>query len=439
MVGMGIGSFVDGFARGYGIRQDMIDREQAREGRQRDQEWQDQQRTWMTEDRQFQVEERDRDKRERDAIDAIGAETQQAFQEQVAAGTYKPEDFDTFWKQYGLPRMQNELLMQGDIEGAKKLMEWGESEAALEGGRLFAGAMFKAQTGDHEGALNDVIKAGKLRGYIAGDFDIDEQEPIVDENGTTIGYRITIRDESGDERVQDIAIDDIPSVIATFANPQAAWESQQAAAADRGKRDAEFEDWKRKEDYKAANGEGGYGREDAIKSLRDRVKADLAVDGSVNFDDLPRDQREKMITEEIAFMNGQGAQPSAPAPRVIMDSNTGQPVPMAQPQAMDGAALSQAPGLGGAPQASVPTSNAAAPSPAASAGAPVRGNAVINGVEDPGLPAVSTPAELVDQAARQMVEGKNPQDIARMLRATNVDPSMWPPGLQRLMETPGGR
>jgi hypothetical protein len=425
MVGMGIGSFVDGAIKGYGLREAHLDRERARKHQDEDRAFLAEQRDWARSDQAYEAGERQRQTQNRDAISDINTEARTAFEAEVATGAQKPEDFDKFWKDYALPRMQDELLSQGDIEGYRKLSEWADSEDAKKGGRLFAGAMFKANMGDVEGALDDVIAAGKLGGYIAGDFDIDEKEPIVDESGATIGFRITIRDNDGNETVQDVALDDVPNVIATFANPQAAWESQQAAAADRTKRDNEFDDWKRKEDYKTENDAGA--REDAIKSLRERIAVDPLVDGSVNFDDLPREEREKMIEEEIAFQKGSNAGPAVPAARTIVDNSTGQAVPMPDP-----AALEAAPGLGSVPRA---TPGGAQPGGAVPQAEPRRGNAVINGVEDPGLPAVSTPAELVDQAAQKMVEGGNPQEIARMLRATNVDEAMWPAELKRILST----
>lgn len=425
MLGTGLGSFVDGFARGYGIRTSIEDRQD-------DREWRQEQREWMREDREYQRSERERELAQREAIEQISAETRAEFDEQVAAGEFKAEDYDEFWKQYALPRMQNELLMQGDIDGAKKLMEWGESEDALRGGRLFASAMFKAQTGDHAGALDDVIEAGKIRGYIAGDFDIDEKEPITDENGNLLGYRITIRDDEGNETVQDVAVEDIPTVISTFANPQAAWESQQAAAASDRQRADELEDYEARKEIDARY-DGNADREAAIESLRKRIKADALVEDSVNFDDLPRAEREKMIAEEIAFMNGAGAQPTAPTQRMIVDTNSGKPVPMPDPSAIEGA-----PGLGTVPAPRPgPGSAMAAPAPTP-AGPPRTTNAIINGAQDASL-AVPSHAELVDLAAQQMVEGKNPQEIARTLTAVGVDRSQWPAELVRVLGTNGPR
>lgn len=430
--GMGLGSFVDGFARGYGIRTDIEDRKEAKADRADDRAFRNEKREWMREDREYQSSERQRELDQRAAIENISAETRAEFDEQVAAGEFKPEDYDEFWKQYALPRMQNELLMQGDIDGAKKLMEWGESEDALKGGRLFASAMFKAQTGDHAGALDDVIEAGKLRGYIAGDFDIDEKEPITDADGSLLGYRITIRDSDGNETVQDIAVEDIPTVISTFANPQAAWESQQATAASDDKRADELEDYEARKDIDARY-DGNADREAAIESLRDRMEADVMVEDSVNFDDLPRAEREKLIADEIAFMNGTGAEPTAPAPRMIVDTSSGKPVPMPDP-----AAVESAPGLGGVPAPS-PGPGAAMAAPAPTPSAPPRTtNAIVNGAEDASL-AVPSHAQLVDTAAQQMVEGKSPQEIARTLTAVGVDRSQWPAELVRVLGTNGPR
>lgn len=421
MNGMGIGAFVDGMMHGYGIRQQQQAREEDRLDRESDRAWRDQQRNWMEEDRAYQQGERARAESDRKEIEQIHSDSRSRYDAEKAAGKFS-EDFETWFRQDTLPRLQDELLSRGDVDGATKLLEWSESADAKKGSKLFAEAMFLANTGQHEQALDKVIDAGKVRGYISGDFDIDEKEPIQDEAGNTIGYRVILRDNDGNETVQDIALDDIPSVIATFANPVAAWESQVAARAANSKRETDMEDYRRKKEIDASFSPDK-GRESAIKSLRDRIKADPLTDGSVNFDDLPREERERMISDEISFMNGVGAQPSPPARRVIMDNSNGQPAP-AQ---IDGQALQQAPGIGAVPGQPVQRPGTAAP-----LAAPARGNAVINGKVDPGLPAPPSPSELVDQAVQQLVEGKNPQEVARTLRAVGVDENNWPPELKRL-------
>jgi hypothetical protein len=423
MLGIGLGAFVAGFAGGYGLRQQHEDRAEAKKDREADRAWRDEQRQWASEDRAFQQSERDRAAGQREAIEGITADVQADFDAAVASGEVKASEFDDFWKQYGLPRMQNELLLQGDIDGAKRLMEWGESEAAIKGGRLFAQSMFLAQSGQHAEALDKVIEAGKVRGYIGDDFDIDEKEEIRDETGAVLGYRVTIRDNDGNETIQDIALEDIPTVIATFANPQAAWESQQATRAANSKREQELDDYETKKEIDARySGKDNAARTAAIKALRERMKVDPMVDGSVNFDDLPRDQREKLITEEISFANGD---PTAPPARMIVDGNSGQPVPMPDPSALDGA-----PGLGSAP---TPTRPGPA-RPAAWSAPPGQG---VGESSQPGsvqgdLP-VPSEAQVVEQATQQMLSGKDPNAIAQTLKAVGVDQSKWPAELVRVL------
>ena len=378
----------------------------------------------------FTTSERDRALNNRTAIEGITADTQAEFADQVAAGEQKPEDFDKFWKEYALPKMQAEMLAQGDLEGAKRLMEWGESEDAIKGGQLFAGAMFKAQTGDHGGALDDAIKAGKLKGYIADDFDIDEKEPIEAEDGTLLGYRITIRDANGDETVQDVAVDDIPTVIASFTNPEAAWSSHVAANTAKTARENELEDYETKKEIDARTSGGpDKARTAAIVGLRKRMVADPLNKGSVNFDDLPREEREKLITEEIAFAKGGDAAPAVDPRRVIVDGNSGQAV-VPSPNPAD----AQAPGMGAVPTAApanVTTGMGIGARPRQPGDYP---NPVINGQVDTGL-AMPTKSQAIDQAAQTMVEGGDPNEIARVLSAVGVDRSEWPSDLVRVLNS----
>ncbi|GLQ09258.1 hypothetical protein GCM10007913_11900 [Devosia yakushimensis] len=441
MLGFGLGGFIDGFQTGYGLQQRKEDREIAAEDRKLrledralERKWAEEDRAYTQEERAFQRSERARAQESREAINTIQDEAREKFTEGVKGGTYDPAQFDKFWTEYAMPRMRNELLLQGNIEGADALQKWGDSQAAKEGGRLFSSALFKAQSGDPGGALDDVIKAGKLRGYIAGDFDIGEKDPIMDEAGNLLGYRLTITGGDGNELVQDIALDDLPTIISSFANPEAAWQSQMAARASEGVRKTELEDYEAKKEIDARHSgkdesADAKRRTDAIKVLRERLSGDLLGDGATPFDELSRDEQEELIQNEMDLQAG-ASRPRAPAPQVIVDRQSGQVLnpppasPAGQPTGLGTVptttpAAASAPGLGSAP---------------APAQKPYTEPAVLNGQVDEGL-AVPGKRQVVDTAAQMLVEGKPPQEVARMLTATGVEQSQWPPGLLRVLNS----
>lgn len=435
MVGMGIGGFVDGFARGYGLREEIKDREIAREERVEDRAFRREQMDWQREDRGLQQSERARALGDRKRIDAINSDAREQFDAGVESGTYKADEFEKFWTEYALPRMQSELILQNDYKGAQALADWSATSEAKRGRQLFSSAMFKAQTGDGAGALDDAIAAGRLGGYIGDGFDISDKEEITDKKGNVLGYRLTIKDAQGNEAQQDVALDDIPDMVTRFSNPQSAWESQIAKQAKNDERRIELEDYEAKKEIDARySTSGSKTRPEAIKALRDRLKPDPFDDTKVGFDDMPREDQERLIAQEMDLQAGTQRQ-AAPTPRVIVDGQNGlpvQPTPNAQPSAA-------APGLGEStkPPAGLGLQPAPRSSLQPSVGDPARGNAVINGVEDPGLPATTTSAELVKMAAQKMVDGGNPQEIARTLQAAGVPQSKWPDSVTRPLQQTG--
>lgn len=418
MVGIGLGGFVDGFARGYGLREEIKDRELARAERAEDRSLRREQMEWQREDRAFQRSERQRALDYRGRIDAINSDARKQFDAGVESGTYEADEFEKFWTDYALPRMQSELILQNDYRGAQALADWSETRGAKKGRQLFSSAMFKAQTGDGAGALDDAIAAGRLGGYIGDGFDISDKEEITDRKGNVLGYRLTITDAGGNEVQQDVAVEDIPAMVSRFANPQTAWDTQMATAAKRAERDASLEDYAARKEIDARyDTSGNKSRSDAIKVLRERHKADPIDESAVSFDTMPREQQESLIAQEMSLQSG--VMPAAPpSARMIVDNRSGQAVPAVSP-------AQNAPGLGESPK------------PAPQATGMTRPNAVINGREDPGLPAPTSSSEMVDMAARQMVEGGNPQEIARTLRAMGVPEHKWPDSVIRPLRQTG--
>lgn len=324
MLGIGLGGFVDGLEKGSKFRE-------RREQRARDKIVQERQDT-----------EYNRAVKERDDIAAINAQAQTEFKSRVDSGQAKPDQFDTFWNDYALPKLKNTYLAQGNIEMADRVQKWGESEDTRAGAKLAMSALTKAQTGDVAGALADAQEAGKRKGYLSHGYEIMGQDTIVDPSGQLQGYRLQMKGPDGKEITQDLPLGQVPKLIATYLNPEAAWQSQIAAQQEEGKRKTDLQTYKDKKEidqqYKT---DGDKNRGDAITALRKRMDGGLAGD-EPKFDDLPREEQEKLISQEIELQSGQpglGGSTGAPAPtgssgrKVLVDTATGQPVAPARSQA----------------------------------------------------------------------------------------------------------
>ncbi|MDQ0135679.1 hypothetical protein J2T08_003600 [Neorhizobium galegae] len=395
-IGIGLGGFMQGFQQSQKMRmaeeQDekrtaMLDRQMERQDKQ------DARQDVLNSRADAEYE---RSETQRQTVASIGANAQKEFDTRVASGTAKPGDFDSFWSSYALPKLKNTYLANGDLNSAREVMKWGESVEAKEGAKLAMGALIKAQTGDPDGALADVIKAGSLKGYIDHGYEVQGHDKIMTPDGALAGYRLRLKTPDGKDVEQDVQLNDLPRLVSTFLNPEAAWQSQLAARAKATEKADELKTYEQKKqiDKKYGTGENKQ-RGDAITALRKRLDGGLAGEEK-KFDDLPREEQEKLIGAELELQGSQpgiGAQaPAAPAAgsgrKVVVDTATGKPV------AQQPAAPAQRPA-------------AAAPAP--------------------------SPAEVVAAADQAVRQGQSPVRIAEELTARGVPEEQWPDSLKSVI------
>lgn len=419
--GIGLGGFMDGFQKGMQLKQDRADADRRKVLAERN-------------DAEY-----NRVTAQRDAIDNINKEAKATFDAGVSSGTWKPEQFDQFWNDWAVPKLSRTYLLNGDVDSSNRVKEWGEREDTKQGARLFAGALVKAQTGDGAGALKDVIEAGKIKGYINNGYEVLGHEAILGPDGSQQGYRISLKTPDGKDIQQDVRTQDLPKIIATFGNPQAAWESQVAARAQVDKEKKELETYEAKKKIDRQYGVGPTkDRGAAITALRKRF--DGGMGDETKFDDMPRPVQEKLINDELELQQGQpglaGQAPPAPAEKkVLVDTTIGKPVSSgAKPAAAD------------KPEAKEP----ATAKPQASAekripGVPERAQADVRrrmeGLqraaavpEAPGIPAPApsaASADVVAQADEAIRSGAKIYDVAMGLQEAGVPESEWPASLKQ--------
>ncbi|MBP2564637.1 hypothetical protein J2766_001196 [Agrobacterium tumefaciens] len=422
MLGLGLGGFMDGFQKSQKLKQD----------------WADAERKKVLADRQDK--EYDRLTAQRDAIDNINADAKATFDAQVAAGTQEPADFLDWYHTHTVPKLTQTYLLNDDRASAEKVTEWANTHEAKTGARLFRSSVTKALSGDGAGAVEDAIKIGKLKGYINNGYEVLGQEALLGQDGAQQGYRIKLKTPDGKDIVQDVRTQDLPKLIATFGNPEAAWESQVAARAQADKDKKELETYEAKKKIDRQYGLGPTkDRAAAITSLRKRFEGGLAGD-ETKFDDMPRDQQEKLINDELELVQGQpglGGQ-GAPAPaekKVLVDTSTGKPVSSgSKPAAADTPQAKEEPAT--KPQASAEKRILGVPERAQ---ADVRRR--MEGLqraaaqaEAPGIsgPAPSSaPADVIAQADEAIRSGAKIYDVAMGLQEAGIPESEWPASLKQ--------
>lgn len=377
--------------------------------------------------------------------------------EQVAADTkakfadpLSDEAYDYMMKRQELVYQQN-----GEPEKALAWRKFSQEDSTRRGASLFSSSLLKAQTGDASGALSDAIKAGQVKGYIDHGYEVLGQDEIKGDDGTVAGYRLRLKDPKGKEIQQDVAIGDIPRLVSTFANPDAAFQARQKqeadAASDTKKRAEGLEDYETKKQIDRKYDKPG----------KDTDQADyLKVADQLSKTDLdwaersPEDQDTAIRKQLEAAKNyaNPGAAPAAgavgdhggpPAANVIVDQGTGEQI---DPAAAAAPSPSPAIGLGAgggpdvAPEAiGLGGGAAGVPTPTPRPDPRVQATAAAPGGVAPGpapAPAQRGPTkqELIQDAADYMTQGGNPQMIAQKLRDFGVSEQEWPTNVRSAIQ-----
>lgn len=352
---------------------------------------------------------------QRNEIDAVNTGAKAEFDKRVSAGAEKPDNFDAFWSNYALPKLRNTYLAQGNLDMANRVQQWGESDDARAGAKLFMSSLSKFQLGDYDGAIDDAIAGSKRKGYLAHGYEFIGKDTLVaTKGGPTIGYRIMFMDPDGKEGYRDIPLKQLPSFIAGIGNPVVAANSQMEAMSDASKREADIADYRTKKGIDKEFGNSDQQkRADAITALRKRMDGGLAGTEQ-KFDDLPRTEQEKLISDELALQRGTGiAVEAGNAPenkssqrQVLMDKVTGRPVDPATVRGQTNAEPAR--------PANPKTISKDAPASAETS-------------RDANV------AYVIAEADQAIKDGVRPDLIADGLRQNGIPSEQWPPALQRAL------
>jgi hypothetical protein len=291
--GIGLGAAASGFTRGYGLGTDIQSGMKANS-----------------------------DRRELAGIDK---DAKKQFDTDVAAGKEQSGNWDTYYSKYIVPKKTAALVSQGNLDEAEKWRDWADKDEARKGGRLFSSGIVKGQAGDMKGALEDFISAGKIKGY-GGDYEIGKVE---EKDGV---YNVMLKDGEGNEYPQTFkSPDEVLKFGATYLNPEAAYDDWKASAAKAADYKTDLAKEKDKlglklDDDVARKGLGLGTGNDPVKFRKQ------ALDEMANNDDFlaaSPDEQSKMIEEraqQIGGASGGSPQAAPAAAKVIVDTQTGQPV-----------------------------------------------------------------------------------------------------------------
>ena len=135
-----------------------------------------------------------------------------------------------YFLKIGGPRIQQVYLENGDLEGAQRVQDYMDNAQTKEGIRSWSKAVLAIQSGDYEGAADNIIEAYNNNGYFPDGVTIDKAKSgLVYENkakpNEPTGARITFKDpETGQTWVQNFADpEDFMSLAMTMVSPEAGY------------------------------------------------------------------------------------------------------------------------------------------------------------------------------------------------------------------------
>lgn len=413
--GIGLGGFMDSFQKSQQLKQD----------------WADADRKKVLQDREDA--EYNRALEQRNAADKLAADFKTDFDQKVKDGILSDADFDTaYQKGFVQPRIR-QMQLNGDIEGATNFQKWTDDKNTKAGSRAFMNSLRLFTMGDVDGGLDWLNKGAQIPGYFGEGYNFTKVSQGTNPYTGNPGVTIKIARPDGEPITQTFDIKDIPGFVAGNFSPDSAnaWAKQQEEAR---KQASELKVYEQKKKIDRQYGVGQTkDRAAAITSLRKRFDGGLVGDDT-KFDDLPREQQEKLINDELELQQGQPGLmgQGAPAPaekKVLVDTTTGKPV---QP--------STKPAVADKPQAKEePATKAKAPAETRIPGVPERAQAGVRSrIEElqrsasqsaPGT-SPNTQEQALEQANDALRKGASIEEVAAGLHQAGVPEWQWPSSVQ---------
>ncbi|WWT39865.1 hypothetical protein [Microcystis phage Mwe-JY07] len=283
-LGVGLGAFMDGVQRGYGLGERMREQGEARDRKQQ--------------------------------MQTIARETKDKFGDVLSDDAYD----------YMARRQAAVYAEAGDTTKAEQYRTWAEGREARQGTKLFARGLVQFQGGDIEGGFRTAQELARQKGY--GDvFNLESWQPIVDSEGKTLGHRVVIKGPDGKPMTQDIPRGREQQLFAQIANPQAAFEAEQRQREGAAKSQREITEYRQKKEIDRDVGSTGNDqkrREDAIKALRDNSRT-FGPKQAQTFDELGEAEKEAEIAREIKLRRGDAVASPAGAPQTAAPGIAPQP------------------------------------------------------------------------------------------------------------------
>ena len=148
-----------------------------------------------------QIKQYSRDSAIEDAKTQAFDEAKAAQQADISAGKDGTPLMDYYMK-VSAPRVRDAYLQNGDEQAAMGWDKWIKDDKVQKGAKYWANGVMAAQHGDHQGFLDNYMKAYNEHGYYDDGTTATAGEVMKDKDGNATGFKITLKDKDGNERTQ---------------------------------------------------------------------------------------------------------------------------------------------------------------------------------------------------------------------------------------------
>lgn len=216
-LGIGIGSFLDGFTRGasaYSNIQEQKSRQKVRDAQ------------------LAELDQNTTDKNQYRTIVRDGAQTantarQADIQKAVTAGA-SPEDAEKqvgsyldYWKKTTAPQLTQHWMETGEVDKAQNFDKWLEDSNVQQGMKNWANMSRSFAMGDRPGFLKNLNATLTQSGYYDGQMQPLGATEKLNDKGQLVGYTVTFKDKAtGKESSQDFDGEDIQKMAVNGLSPQ---------------------------------------------------------------------------------------------------------------------------------------------------------------------------------------------------------------------------
>lgn len=150
----------------------------------------------------------------------VGNRSYASEEEATAAAEKEAGSFIDYYMKTTVPKLQEHWLSTGDVEKAQNIGKWMEDANVQKGVKAWAGAVRSFQTGDRDGFKRNLMAAYNQEGYFDDGVTATGIEDVNNEQGQLLGYKISFKAPDGTVTDQTFEGEDVAKLALNAMSPE---------------------------------------------------------------------------------------------------------------------------------------------------------------------------------------------------------------------------